>query len=159
MTVQDQVIAARVIEAKVMHESIPSLMCRVCGTAEEAIVQLLAACPTLATTAYLHCHNLVAVVIHWHLMRFYDFQLCMKSWYCHKPLLEIEYPIEKISWDFSLITNYYHSSNRPGIVFYNFCEQKIFSLKSFVQPNLMFCLKRTKRLTSTVPLQQILSYV
>ena len=61
---QDQVIATRVIEAKVMHKSIPSLMCRVCGLAEETVVHLLAACPTLATTAYLHHHNLVAAMIH-----------------------------------------------------------------------------------------------
>ena len=43
LAVQDQVIATRMIEAKVMHEFIPSLMCGVCGTAEEKIVHLLAA--------------------------------------------------------------------------------------------------------------------
>jgi len=45
--VQDQVMATRVIEAKVMHKSIPTLMCRVCGQAEETIIHLLAACPIL----------------------------------------------------------------------------------------------------------------
>ena len=62
MAVQDQIIATRVIEIKVMHKSILSLMCRVCGSAEETIVHLLAACPTLAPTAYLRRHNLFAAV-------------------------------------------------------------------------------------------------
>ena len=53
LAVQDQVTAIRVMEAKVMHKSIPSLMCRACGSAEETIVHLLAAFPTLATAAYL----------------------------------------------------------------------------------------------------------
>ena len=53
LAVQDQVIAIRVMEAKVMHKSIPSLMCRVYSSAEETIVHLLAGFPTLATAAYL----------------------------------------------------------------------------------------------------------
>ena len=59
-------------------------------------------------------------------MRFYDFRACSKSWYCHKHLPIIESSTEKILWDFSLVTNYYHSSNRPDIVFYDFCQQEIF---------------------------------
>ena len=39
--IQDQVIATRVIESKVMHKSVPSLMCRLFHQAEETIVHLL----------------------------------------------------------------------------------------------------------------------
>jgi len=67
--IQDHVTATRVIEAKVMHKSVPTLMCRVCGQVEKTIVHLLAACPVLALTAYLYRHNLVAAVIHWHLSK------------------------------------------------------------------------------------------
>ena len=59
-------------------------------------------------------------------MRFYDFQAYSKSWYCHKPLPVTESPTEKISWDFSLVTNYHHSSNCPDILLYDFCQQQIF---------------------------------
>jgi len=52
LAIQDQVIATRVIESKVMHKLIPSLLCRMCRTAEETIVDLLAACPSLGTTEY-----------------------------------------------------------------------------------------------------------
>ena len=129
LAVQDQVLATRVIEAKVMHKSIPSLMCRICGTSEETIVHLLAACPILATTAYLHRHNLVAAMIHWHLMRFYSFQSCSRSWYSHKPPPVIESSIAKILWDFRLVTTHNHPSNRPDIVLYDFHQQEIFFIE------------------------------
>jgi len=73
LAIQNQVIATRVIESKIMHKFVPSLSCRLCGSAEETIVHLLSACSMLAPTAYLHRHNLVAKAIQWHLMRVYSF--------------------------------------------------------------------------------------
>ena len=78
-----------------------------------------------ATTAYLHRHNLVAAVIHWHLMRFYSFQSCSRSWYSPKPPPVIESSSAKILWDFRLVTNHNHPSNRPDIKLYDFCQQEI----------------------------------
>ena len=52
--IQDQVIATRVYEVKIMGKHLPSLMCRVCGQAEETIIHLLSSCPSLAPTAYLY---------------------------------------------------------------------------------------------------------
>ena len=49
-----QVICTRVIEAKIKHKTVPSVLCRVCGQSEETIVHLLAACPLLAAFAYLY---------------------------------------------------------------------------------------------------------
>ena len=129
MPVQDQVIATQVIDTKVMHKSIPSLICRVCGSAEETIVHPLVARPTLATTAYLHCHNLITTVIHWHLMRLYSFQLCTRSWYSHKPLPVIESPTVKILWDIKLVTTLNHPSNHPDIVLYDFSKQELFFIE------------------------------
>ena len=131
-----------------MNKSIPSLMCRICGTTEETIVHLLAACPILATTAYLHCHNLVTAVIHWHLIRFYSFQSCSRSWYSHKPLPVIKSSTAKILWDFRLVTNFNHPSNRPDIVLYDFH-------RFLAQQTLMFQLKRMKRLINIALWQQI----
>jgi len=64
IAIQNQVIATRVIETKVIHKSEPSLSCRLCGQAEETIVHLLSVCPVLAPTAYLHRHNLIAAAVH-----------------------------------------------------------------------------------------------
>ena len=140
-----------------MHKSIPSLMCRICGTSEETIVHLLAACPILATTAYLHRHNLVAAVIHWHLMRFYSFQSCSRSWYSHKPPPVIESSIVKII--------YYGISDWLQLItiqvialtlcFMIFTSKRYSLLRFLAQQILMFQLKRMKRLISIAPWQQI----
>ena len=58
--IQDQVIATRVIEAKIIHKSVPS---GVCGQSEETIVHLLAACPMLAGSTHLYRHNPVLLVL------------------------------------------------------------------------------------------------
>ena len=152
LAVQDQVIATRVIEAKVMHKFIPSLMCRVCGTAEETIVHLLAACPILATTAYLHRHNLVAAVIHWHLMRFYSFQSCSRLWYSHKPSPVIESSSAKILWDFRLATSHNHPSSHPDIVLYDFRQQEIFFVEISCPADINVSIKEDEKINKYLSL-------
>ena len=73
-----------------MMRQVPSIMCRLCGGCKETIVHLLAACPVLAATEYLYCHNLVVGVIHWHLLRVYGLPLSCSSWFTHKPTPVIE---------------------------------------------------------------------
>lgn len=55
-------ICTRVMEAKIIHKTVPSVLYRVCGQSVETIVHLLVACccPLLAiaTSAYLYYHNL-----------------------------------------------------------------------------------------------------
>ena len=65
-----------------MRKHVPSLMCRLCGKFEETIVHLMAACPLLE---YLYQHNLIAGVIHWHLMKVYGLVVNPGSWLKHKP--------------------------------------------------------------------------
>jgi len=52
LAIQDQVIATRVYEAKIMCKRVPTLMCRLCGNSEETIIHLLSACSCLAATTY-----------------------------------------------------------------------------------------------------------
>ena len=106
--IQDQVIATRVIEAKIMHKSVPSVLCRVCGQSEETIVHLLAACPMLAASTYLYRHNLVAGALHWHLLKEYSIPPNSKSWFTHKPPPVVETSQVKILWDFSLKSDHHH---------------------------------------------------
>ena len=63
-------------------------------------------------------------VIHWHLMRFFSFWPCSRSWYSHKPPPVIE-STAKILWDFRLVSTLNHPSNCPDIVIYDFCQQEI----------------------------------
>ena len=110
LAIQDKVVATRVIEAKI----IPSLMCRLCGGYEENIFHLLAACMyfPIAASEYLYHHNLVAGLVHWHIMRIYGLPLSSCSWFTHKPPPVLEASVVKILWDFS----FHSSGNHPVVV-------------------------------------------
>ena len=125
IAIQNQVIATRVIESKVMHKSVPSIFCRLCHEAEETIVHLLSACSKLVLTAYLNRHNMVAAVEHWHLMKVYSFPVVSQSWCSHRPPPVLESPVAKILWDFSLQTVHNHGSNRPDIVLFAYQQKQI----------------------------------
>jgi len=144
--IQDQVIATRVIEARVMHKSVLTLLCRVCGQAEETIVHLLAACPVLALTAYLYRHNLVAAVIHWHLSKVYSLPLSGGSWFTHQPLPVVEGSSAKLLWDFSLASDYKHSANRPDIVLFDYQQQNIFFVEASCPADINVTVKEDEKL-------------
>ena len=117
--IQDQVIATGVIEAKIMHKSVPSVLC---GQSEETIVHLLAACPMLAASTYLYRHNFFAGALQWHLLKEYSIPPNSKS---HKPPPVIETSQVKILWDFSLESDHHHLSNHPDIVVFDYSKQLI----------------------------------
>jgi len=147
IAVQNQVLATRVIEARVMHKSVPSLGCRLCGQVEETIVHLLSACPVLAPTAYLHRHNLVASVVHLHLMNTYSFVGADQSWCSHKPPPVLESSTAKILWDFTLHTDHHHSSNRPDIVLFEYCEKRIYFIEISCPADVNVQLKEVEKLS------------
>ena len=147
LAIQDQVIATRVIESKVMHKPIPSLLCRECGTAEETIVHLLAACPSLATTEYFYRHNLVAAVIHWHLMKVYSFPISGRSWCTHKPPPVLETSAAKILWDFGLTTHQKHASNRPDIVLFDYKSHEILFIEISCPADINVSTKEAEKLS------------
>ena len=125
IAIQDQVIATRVYEAKIMNKSIPSLLCRVCGQAEETIFHLLSSCPSLAVSTYLYHHNLVTSVLHWHLSKMHSFPLRATSWFTHKPQPVVENSNAQLLWDFCLVSASHHPSNRPDIVLFDYQNKKI----------------------------------
>ena len=125
LAIQDQVVATRVIEAKIMKKHVPSLMCGLCRGYEESIVHLLTACPSLAVSEYLYHHNLVVGVVHWHLMKVYDLPLSSDSWFTHKPPPVFETSVVKILWDFSVYSSGNHPSNRPDVVLFDYSRKKI----------------------------------
>lgn len=85
--VDDQIIANRMYEAKIMLRNVPSLDRQLLiGVAGETIACLLSACPQLAASAYMYHHNLIAKVLYWHL---YIFSLPL-SWFTHYPLSVVE---------------------------------------------------------------------
>jgi len=111
-----------VYEAKIMKTS---TLCRLCNSKEETIQYLMAGCPTLAPTSYLHCHNLVAGVIHWHLCHTFGIHTTAGNLFSYKPLPVVENAMIKILWDFGVITVSQIKSNRPDIVFLKAAPEKI----------------------------------
>jgi len=142
LAIQNQVIATRVIESKIMHKFVPSLSCRLCGSAEETIVHLLSACSVLAPTAYLHQYNLVVKAIHWHLMRVYSFPRTGQSWRSHG----LESSDSKILWDFNLRTDHNHSSNRPDIVIFDYRQRTINFIQILCPADINVAMKEEEKL-------------
>ena len=85
LATQDQVVAARVYKKKIMKRIIPSILRQVCEQAEETILHLLSACPVQTSITYVHRHNLVACVIHWHLHKHFLLSSASKPWFSHNP--------------------------------------------------------------------------
>jgi len=152
LAIQNQVIATHVIESKVMHKPVLSILCRVCGTAEETVVHLLAACPSLATTEYFYRYNLVAAVIHWHLMKVYSFQTSSRSWCTHNPPPVLEFSAAKILWDFGLTTHQKHTSNCPDIVLFDYQSHEILFIEISCPADANVSTKEDKKLNKYHPL-------
>ena len=108
-----------------MKNHVPSLMCRLCGEFEETIVHLMAACPSLAASRYLYHHNLVAGVIHWHLMKVYGLPVSSSSWLTYKPPPLVETSLVKILWDFILHSASNYPNNCPDIVLFDYSARII----------------------------------
>ena len=84
---------------------------------------LLAARPSLAASEFLYCHNLVAGVVHWHLMKVYGLPLSFGSWFTHKPPLVLE-----ISVCGTLVFTPL-PSNRPDIVLFDYLRKKMYFIE------------------------------
>ena len=150
--IQDQVIATRVYEAKIMRKNIPTILCRACGQAEESILHLLCACPALAPTVYLYRHNLVAQALHWHLSQFYSLPLSSGSWYTHKPMPVSEGSMVKLLWDFGIVTEGHVLSNRPDIVLYDYEHSAIKCFEVSCPADLNVIAKETEKERKYQPL-------
>ena len=125
-----------------MHKPVPLLMCRMCHQAEETIVHLLSAC---VSTAYLHRHNLVAMVVHWHLMKVYSFPTVSQSWCSHRPPPVFESSVAKILWDFSLHTVHNHSCNCPDIVLFDYQRKQIYFIEVSCPADINVLLKEEEK--------------
>ena len=120
---------------------------------EETVVDLLSACPVLASTAYLHRHNLIAAVVHWHLMRAYSFPRVSQSWCSHRPPPVLESSVVKILWDFSLFTDHHHSSNRPDIVVFDYYKKQIYFIEISCPADINVALKEVEKVTKYCDLE------
>jgi len=150
--IQDQVLCTRSYQAKIMRISVQSILCRLCQEHEESIQHLLSGCPVLASTSYLHRHNMVARVLHWHLSKCFKLPLSVKYWYDHQPLPVVENSSVKLLWDFSLQTDIHVSSNRPDIVLFLKQEHRIMFFEVSCPADINVPAKEQEKLTKYQPL-------
>jgi len=88
----------------------------------------------MAPTSYLHRHNLVAGVIHWHLCPLLAFTQLLGTGFLINHCLWLRMHAKvKILWDFGVITVSCIESNRPDIV--KEAPEKILLIKVFCPAN------------------------
>ena len=90
-------------------------MCRICGQYQETIDHIVAGCPELAKTEYLHRHDKAASYLHWNMCKELNINVEDK-WYEHEPQTVTERDNITILWDMPIQTDREIKANRPDIV-------------------------------------------
>ena len=113
---QYQAIKTKYYRSKILKDSADP-MCRICGQFQETIDHILAGCPELAETEYLHSHNKAAKYLHWNICKEININTNEK-WYEHKPQTVREKHIT-ILWDMPIQRDREIKAKRPDIVINN----------------------------------------
>jgi hypothetical protein len=111
---QDQSLPTRYYQKNILHQHVNS-KCRLCKTFEETTHHILAGCPVLANTEYLHRHNQMAAIVHWHICKHYGIPVTDKV-YEHKPEQVQSSADATVLWDMTIHTDRTITANRPDIV-------------------------------------------
>ena len=90
-------------------------MCRICGQFQETIDHIVAGCPELAKTEYLHRHDKAASYLHWNICKELNINV-EEKWYEHEPQTVTEKDNITILWDMPIQTDREIKANRPDIV-------------------------------------------
>ena len=90
-------------------------MCRICGQYQETIDHIVAGCPELTKTEYLHRHDKAVSYLHWNICKELNINIEMK-WYEHEPQTVTKRYNITILWDMPIQTDRQIKANRPGIV-------------------------------------------
>jgi len=135
-----------------MKKTIPSILCRMCGQGEETILHLLSACPAQAGTTYVHRHNLVARVMHWHLCKHFSLPFAARSWFSHNPPPVCENSTVKLLWDFHLQSSSHHASNRLDSVLFTYPQKKIYFLEISCPGDINVSSKEKEKVSKYLPL-------
>ena len=65
---QDQAIKTNYYRRNILNDGTDP-MCRICGQYQDAIDHIVAGCPELAKTEYLHRHDKAASYLHWNICK------------------------------------------------------------------------------------------
>ena len=101
---QDQVLVVRAVQNHIYGLAVP-LHCRVCGEVPEYVDHLSSGCTPLAATMYLQRHNRVGKIIHWGILKHFNF-LVSRNYWDHVPAAVAENNDMRVLWDFNLFTDH-----------------------------------------------------
>ena len=109
---QDQAIKTNYYGNNILKDGTHPL-CRICGQFQETIDHIVAGCPEMAKTEYLHRHNKAATYLHWNICK--EFNINTKSkWYEHEPQTVSEKDDITIMWDMPMQRDRKIKANRPS---------------------------------------------
>ena len=111
---QDQVTKTNYYRRNILNDCTDP-MCRICGQYQETIDNIVAGCPELAKTEYLHRHDKTASYLHWNTCKELNINV-EETWYEHEPQKVTERDNITILWDMPIETDREIKANRPDIV-------------------------------------------
>jgi len=107
---------------------------------------IVAGCPELAKTDYLHRHNKAATYLHWNICK--EFNIDTKSkWYEHEPQTVSEKDHITILWGLSIQTDREIKAKRPDIVIKNKKEKSCLLIDMAIPTNRNTSVKVTEKLS------------
>ena len=80
---KDQAIKTNYYRRNILNDG-SGPMCRICGQYQETIDHIVAGCPELAKTEYLHGHDKTASYLHWNICKELNTNV-EEKWYEHEP--------------------------------------------------------------------------
>ena len=80
---QDQATETNYYRRNILNDGTDP-MCRICGQYQETIDHIVAGCPELAKTEYLHRHDKAASYLHWNICKELNINV-EEKWYEHEP--------------------------------------------------------------------------
>ena len=105
-------------------------MCRICGQFQETINHIVAACPGLAKTEYLHRHNKEATYLHWNICKEMNVD-SNENWYEHEPQTVTEKDKITMLWNMPIQTDREIKANGPEIIINNKQEKSCLLIDMF----------------------------
>ncbi|XP_067035460.1 uncharacterized protein [Acropora muricata] len=129
---QDQAIKTNYYRRNILNDGTDP-MCRICGQYQETIDHIVAGCPELAKTEYLHRHDKAASYLHWNICKELNINV-EEKWYEHEPQTVTERDNITILWDMPIQTDPY----RLQYWYYHNCSSKVRDAKQKEENNPVF---------------------
>ena len=122
-----------------------SLLCRMCGTRNEAISHIVSECGKLAQKEYKRRHDIVGRYVHWLFCGKLGFNRA-RLWYEHEPESVTENKNFKILWDFTIQCDHIIEARRPDTVVVHTRKKETMIIDAAISGDTRVCDKERERI-------------